>query len=125
MTLRSHRVGLSASTEPSLEEFLQAVLQATPERKAAAIRVLVGVDEALNPIPEKSPPEPYLSLRGLADAMGVSGCTLWRWKVPGHDLGGRKRYKRSEVEAYLRSEAFARRCASLRAERKQNSKEVQ
>lgn len=118
MTLRSQRAGLSASAGPSMEEFLQAVLQATPERKAAAFQILRGEVASVSEVRTLPPPEPYLSLRGLADTLGVSVCTLWRWKVPWHNLGGRKKYKRSEIETYLKSEAFARRSACLRAERK-------
>jgi hypothetical protein len=48
--------------------------------------------------------------------LGVT--TLRRWQIPGYDLGGCRRYRQHEVEAYLASEAFLRRKAALRAERR-------
>lgn len=120
--LRSRHDGAQHPAEVPLEDFLRAAMDAPLDRRIVAFRFLRGEVANLTEVRPPPPPEPYLSLRGLANAMGVSGCTLWRWKVPGHDLGGRKRYKRSEVEMYLKSEAFARRSASLRAERKEPSR---
>jgi len=93
----------------SLEALLQAALSAPPERQAAALRLLRG---------ELPKSEPSVTLRRLAQLVGFGVTTLRRWNVPWHDYGGARRYKVSEVEAYLKSEAFARRCASLRAERR-------
>ena len=68
--------------------------------------------------PLKAVEEPFLTLRQLSCAIGIGATTLWRYQIPGHVLGGRPRYKRSEVEEYLRSEQFQRRAAALRADRK-------
>lgn len=92
-----------------LEEIVQAAMSAPPEAREAALRLLQGN------LPK---PEPYLTLRDLARRLGFGTTTLRRWQVPGHDLGGCQRYRLSEVEAYLRSEAFQRRQAALRAERR-------
>jgi hypothetical protein len=103
-----------------VEEFLQIMLAASEARKEAALRVLRG--ETPDPTPAPPPPEPYLTLKELAGRLHVSTDSLWLWKVPGHDLGGRRRFKLSEVAAYLESEDFKRRAAALRAERKLSAK---
>jgi hypothetical protein len=93
----------------SLEEIMQAAMTAPPEKREAALRLLRGN------LPK---PEPYLTLRELGQRLGFGATTLRRWQVPGHDLGACHRYRLSEVEAYLKSEAFMRRQAALRAERR-------
>ena len=93
----------------ALEELIQAAVTAPPERQQEALRLLQGR------LPK---PEPYLSLRELSLRTGFGVTSLRRWRVPSHDLGGRPRYRLTEVEAYLRSEAFQRRQAALRAERR-------
>jgi hypothetical protein len=97
----------------SIEEFLGVFLSATNERREEALQVLRG-----DPVPTKLAPEPYLSCKDLAQHLGVSPCTIWRWQIPCHNLGGHRRYRISEAEAYLASGQFQRRAASLRAERK-------
>ncbi len=92
-----------------LEEILQAAMAAGPEKREAALRLLQGN------LPK---PEPYLTLREIGRRLGFGTTTLRRWRVPGHDLGGRQRYRLSEVEAYLQTETFHRRQAALRAERR-------
>jgi excisionase family DNA binding protein len=102
----------------ALEELIQAAVNAPPARCAQALRVLQGgAAEATI-----APPEPYLTLRETAKRLGISTATLWRWKIPGHALGGRPRFKVSEVEAYLQSEAFKRRTMALRATRRERAK---
>ena len=96
----------------ALEQIIQAAVAAPPERQQEALRVLRGEPE---PAPE--PQEPLLSLSEVARHLDVNRATLWRWRLPGHDLGGRLRYRLSEVQAYLGSRAFKRRKAALRAER--------
>lgn len=101
-------------------ELLAAVVAATPERKREALRVLKG----------EAPPvdteiirrcsglaEPYLSLREVGRRLGVSVCSLWRWGVPGHELGGRRRFRMSEIEAYLASDVFKKRAENLKEDR--------
>lgn len=94
-------------------ELLTAVVGATDERKQAALRALRG-----DPEPERSTvrggAEPFLTLKESAKRLGVSACSLWRWGVPGHDLGGRRKFRMTEIEAYLQSDAFRRKAAQLR-----------
>lgn len=87
---------------------MAAAMSAPPERREEALRLLRG---------QLPKPEPYFTLSELARRLGVCRATLRRWNVPGHDLGASPRYRLTEVEAYLRSEAFVRRQAALRAER--------
>ena len=101
----------------TMEELMQSALIAPEERKAAAIRVLRGeiplVDaETLRRCAGEA--ERFLTLKECARRLGVSACSLWRWGVPGHELGGRRKFRMSEVEAYLESEEFRRRAAELR-----------
>jgi hypothetical protein len=92
-----------------LEDIVQAVMSAPPERREEALRLLQGN------LPR---PEPYLTLRELGRRLGFSTATLRRWQVPGHDLGASPRYRFSEVEAYLKTDAFKRRLMALRAIRR-------
>ncbi len=94
-------------------ELLQAILAATDEQKKTALRVLKG-----DPVhSERQPTEPFLTLREVGRRLGISPCSLWRWGVPGHELGGRRRFRVTEVEAYLSSKAFTKRAEALRADR--------
>lgn len=40
-------------------------------------------------------------LEALSEATGFHEVTLWRWKIPGHKIGGRRRYRLSEVQGFL------------------------
>jgi hypothetical protein len=93
----------------SLDDLVRAAMSAPAEKREAALRLLQGK------LPK---PEPFLTLRGLCKELGFGATTLRRWRVPSHDLGGHRRYRLVEVEAYLASEAFLRRQAALRAERR-------
>lgn len=95
-----------------LEDILQAAMAAPADRRESAVRILRG---------ELPRPEPYSTLAGLAKDLGFSTKTLQRWRIPGHDFGGSRRFRRSEVETYFESEAFQRRLAALRAERRQGT----
>jgi predicted DNA-binding transcriptional regulator AlpA len=98
-------------------DLLAAVVAATPERKAAALRVLRGETPTLDPETLRrcsGQAEPFLTLKECAKRLGVSGCSLWRWQVPKHDLGGRPKFRISEIETYLQSDTFRRRAAELR-----------
>lgn len=92
-----------------LEDLVAAAMSAPPERREEALRLLQGN------LPK---PEPFLTLIDLGRRLGFSTRTLSRWQVPSHDLGTSKRYRLSEVEAYLKGEDFLRRQAALRAERR-------
>lgn len=94
------------------ELLIQEALSASEDRKAAALRLLRGeVAE-----PARRATEPFLTLVECARRLNVSACSLWRWGVPGHELGGRRKFRMSEVEAYLGSEAFKQRAAVVRDE---------
>ena len=108
-----------ANDDEVFRELLQALATASPDRKARALRILRGEETA----PPPPRPEPYLTLRALSRELGVHECTLWRWKIPGHALGGKPRYRRSEVEAYFETAAFRARVAEVRAAR--NAAEAQ
>lgn len=97
-------------------DFLAALLAAPEERRAEALRVLRG-DAGQNAEADRGP-EPYLTLREVGRRLGVSPCSLWRWQVPGHELGGRRRFRLSEVAAYLESAEFKRRADDLKLERR-------
>jgi predicted DNA-binding transcriptional regulator AlpA len=102
----------------ALEDLVQAALNAPSQRREAALQVLRGQLRAVDPHDQALTSEPYITLRQVAKRLGFSTATLFRWRVPGHALGGRPRYRLSEVEAYLKTDAFQRRVAALRAERK-------
>ena len=95
-------------------EILQALVAADDERKAAALRILRGEPVAPRPMPT----EPLLTLTALGRALNIHPCTLWRWKVPARRLGGRPRYRVSEVERYLDSPDFKARTQELSAARR-------
>lgn len=100
----------------AMEELMQAALAAPEGRKAEALRVLRG--EAGAGAESDPGPEPYLTLREVGRRVGVSACSLWRWGVPGHELGGRRRFRLSEVAEYLESAAFKQRAEALKEERR-------
>ncbi len=97
-------------------ELLKAVVGATDERKRSALRVLRGEAEVGGQRADVRETERFLTLKESAKRLGVSACSLWRWGVPGHDLGGRRRFRMTEIEAYLQSDAFRRKAAQLREE---------
>ena len=105
----------------ALEELMHAALAAAPDRRDDALAVLRGQLAAIDPAKNAPAHEPYLTLREVGQRLGISSATLWRWQVPGHSLGGRRRFRLSEVEAYLKTEDFERRAAALRADRKHHA----
>ena len=107
----------------ALEELMHAALAAPPERQEDALSVLRGQARTVDPNDAALVNEPYLTMRGIARRLGFSVATLTRWRIPGHSLGGRRRFKVSEVEAYFQTEAYQRRVAALRAERRQAVKD--
>jgi predicted DNA-binding transcriptional regulator AlpA len=103
-------------------ELLAAVVAATPERKAAVLKILRGeptIADADTLRRFSGQAEPFLTLREVARRLNVSSCSLWRWGVPGHALGGRRRFRMSEVEAYLASDEFKKRTELLREDREE------
>ena len=113
----AHRTSSSsggAAMNDCTNEILTSLVAATPERKAAALRALHGEVEVVEKAPDF---EPYLTLREVARRLGISVCSLWRYGVPGHVLGGRRRFRMSEVGAYLGSKAFEQRSMDLQKAR--------
>ena len=100
-------------------DLLAAVLAATPDRKSAALRVLRGEDGAGGGEKKNTLPERFVTQRELVKMLGVSAISLWRWKVPGHELGGRRRFRVSEVLAYLESPQFKSIAEELKAVRRE------
>lgn len=99
-------------------ELLTALATASDERKEAALRVLRGEAAVADPSESGATIEPFLTLREVGRRLGVSPCSLWRWKIPGHEMGGRRRFRLGEISAYLESDAFKARAEELRAERR-------
>ncbi len=100
----------------STSDFLAALLAAPDDLRKEALRVLRG--DAGQDAEADRGPEPYLTLREVGRRLGVSPCSLWRWQVPGYELGGRRRFRLSEVVAYLESTEFKRRAAELKEGRR-------
>jgi predicted DNA-binding transcriptional regulator AlpA len=99
-------------------ELLMALATADAGRQAAALRVLKG-EAVIADQPMPAVIEPYLTLREAARRIGISAVSLWRWQVPGHDLGGRRRFRMSEIQAYLESDVFKAWAEELKAARKE------
>ncbi len=95
------------------ETLILAVLSATDARKEVALKVLRGEVAVRDQGPEHKTAEPFVTLRECGRRLGVSPCSLWRWGVPGHELGGRRRFRVTEVEAYLQSDEFRTRSDEL------------
>lgn len=79
----------------SFESLAREALSATPQQLDLALKILRGDNEVRPDV------EPYCTARQTAKAFGVSTTSLWRWKVPGHLIGGRKRYRLTEVRDFL------------------------
>lgn len=103
------------SEKISTDALLRAILSATEEQREQAARILRGET------PVTSPPqiEAFLTLREVSHRLNIHTSTLWRWNVPGHDLGGRRRFRISEILAYLESPQFKSYMATLLAERRE------
>lgn len=106
------------------EELITVAVTATDERKAAALRALRGEAEVAGQRPEFGAPEVFVTLKECGRRLGLSACSLWRWGVPGHELGGRRKFRMTEVEAYLQSKEFKRKAAGLRKVKTLSSRQV-
>ena len=95
-------------------KLVEAVFAAPPTLQDKALRVLRG--ESIEPVKEDKP-DRFITLKQCGAAIGVSACSLWRWNVPGHELGGRRRFRISEVLAYLESKEFRAHAKRLQKER--------
>ena len=94
-------------------ELLASFVAAPQDRKEQALRFLRGEN-----VQQTAAFEPYLTMKELSRRLGFAALTLWRWRIPGHELGGRPRYRISEVEAYLNSDAFKANVRALRRARR-------
>jgi predicted DNA-binding transcriptional regulator AlpA len=103
------------------EEVMQAVFTAPDERKRDALRVLRGETVGVR----EQDAERFLTQKECARRLGVSACSLWRWQVPRHVLGGRPRFRLSEIEKYLASDEFKRRAAVVREADRERRARVQ
>ena len=106
---------MKATTRQVLYPLLQSDDTITPRQIEQVMRVLsaesLGTENAVKI-------EPFTTLREVAKALNVSTVSLWRWQIPGHELGGQRRFRLSEVVAYLESEQFKRWVKELREDRK-------
>lgn len=102
-----------------VRKVIEAVFPAPPELQEKALRVLRG---ELIEQKQDSKPEQFISLKTCGKALGISTTSLWRWNVPGYDLGGRRRFRLSEVNAYLESERFRAHAKRLRKQRSEKIK---
>lgn len=105
-------------------DLLAAVLAATPSRTAMALRVLRGDDNVESGVKKNTLPERFVTQRELVKMLGISAISLWRWKIPGHELGGRRRFRVSEVMAYLESPQFKALAAELKEKRREMRSEL-
>ncbi len=95
-------------------ELLTVLATATDERKKAALRILRGELAPEKPVG----PEPFLMLKEAGQRLNLHPTTLWKWGVPGHELGGKRRFLLSEIVAYLHSPQFKTRITRLRTTRR-------
>ena len=110
--------------QTTTDEFLHALFSASDEHKSRALKILKGEvpeDHVATQVAGGGVPavEPYVTLREAARLLGVSACSLWRWGVRGHELGGRPKYRVSEIVTYLESDEFIKRAEELRSKRKE------
>jgi excisionase family DNA binding protein len=92
-------------------------LEAPQERIEQAIRVLKGDEKA-------TPLEPFLTAIDVAKRLNVSRVTIHRWKIPSHQLGGKPRFRMSEVLKYLDSQEFRLHAEILRRTRAKARKKL-
>ena len=105
---------MKQSTKEILMTVLGADTTVTSEQVDLVLSVLSG--EKLENLAKET--EPYLTLKEAGRQLGISACSLWRWQVPGHKLGGRRMFRISEVEAYLNSQEMQLRAEELRDKRR-------
>lgn len=107
------------------EEIMHAAFTSSDDRKRDALLVLRGEATTQRNGGRRnlrSESEPFVELGAVAEFLGVSRRSVWRWNVPAHHFGTRTRFKLSEVEAYVGSEAFKKRMAVLKELRQQEDR---
>lgn len=108
------------SSIPTLEGFVFRYVHADPDLKLKALSAACQILDG-----RESPSfEPYESLEAIAKALDYTYQTLWRLKVSAvaEDWAGQPRYKRSAVEAYLKSPECSYIREQLRLERAERTK---
>lgn len=106
---------MKETTRQILTPLLHSDETITPQQIEMIMGILDGLPQESQ---EHAQPEPYISLKEVARRLNISACSLWRWGVPGYSLGGRRRFRLSEVEEYLHSDKFKRRAEELKKERR-------
>jgi hypothetical protein len=93
--------GCSGTTDAAAvaEKVLGALDLFPSHRVAAACRVLVG--DGIDQQQEEAMSGPLLTPRELCERLRISSTTLWRLRPPYIGVGGRKRYRWSDVERFL------------------------
>jgi len=97
------------------DQWVQAWPGASEQRRKLAVDMLKGVTG--EDVHTAVRTEPYRSAKFMQRKYDASGTSFWRWSVPHIRIGNRVRYLESEVDAYMRSEAFQMRLQELREER--------
>ena len=97
-----------------VKKLIEAVFVAPPALQEKALGVLRGETPVQAPA---AAPEPYVTLKICAKAIGISATSLWRYQIPRNKLGGRPKFRISEVATYLESEEFRAVSKRIRTER--------
>ena len=110
---------MKESTLQIIKPLLQSDETITANQIEQVIGILVGAVSK-----PREAPEPYMTLKEAARKLNISACSLWRWRVPGHDFGGRRKFRISEIEAYLETDEFKERAKELRAEYRASARAI-
>lgn len=102
-----------------IPDLVALALEAPEERIEQAIRVLRGEVPTTPSIVE-----PLLTAVQVSKQLNISRVTIYRWKLPSHQLGGKPRFRMSEVLKYLDSEEFRSHAENLRRERTETRKKL-
>ncbi len=97
-----------------VKELGQAMFASTDEQMRKALMVLRGECESVVKSP---PPEPFVTLKECAKAVGISSTSLWRFRIPKRPMAGRPKFLVSEVLQYLNSNEFRAHAKRLRKDR--------
>ena len=117
---RSESSVVSSTEPPKLESFLAAYHAASEEYRRAGLKAAMA---ALTGQTKESSGEELLTARSLADRLDIVPSTVWRWRFPYVDWLGRKRYRLSDCQAYLQSDAFQLRRLALRSDRNRQDRQ--
>ena len=86
-------------TAARFEELFDEYRKAPEANREAALRALRTKE--IVPAPANHAEERWYTLKQTSEILGFHSVSLWRWKIPGHQIGGRRRYRLSEVQAFL------------------------